>query len=76
MSILRNCVGLFGRFWFDMCKLDRRVDQPDMAERLREIAEHAPGAGIVFLASRPTSLRSASSRSNSARALAEPALQD
>jgi hypothetical protein len=33
----------------DTCKVDRRVDQTDMAERRRKIAEHAAGARVVFL---------------------------
>src|SRR5208337_4700918 len=46
---LPNCVGLFGRFWFDTRELDRSVDQTDMTERLRKISEHATGTRVVFL---------------------------
>ena len=50
------------------------VDQRQMRERLREIADEL-SAPVVFLANRPTSLQSPISRWNSARPR-EPALQD
>jgi hypothetical protein len=33
----------------DACKVDRRVDQTDMAECLRKISKHAAGTRVVFL---------------------------
>jgi hypothetical protein len=34
-------------------QIQRSVDDPDMTERLREIAQHAPGSRIVLLSQKP-----------------------
>ena len=55
--------------------LGRRVDQGHVGERLGEVADQPPATGSYSSDSRPRSLRSASSRSNSWRASCVPAEQ-
>ena len=44
-----------GTLAFGLCFRDRedRMQQPDMGERLGEVAQQAPAAGVVFFAKQP-----------------------